>query len=140
MTFLQEAQKNQLNITLRELMPKGVEYITEDIDSELYTKLVLLNPTNSTHLGKKFNDYKKLNNKTLDSFVNRLKNELDVKEVYFFKTFNSKKRDVLNLYSKFKNSSSYCLALYCSDNLKDSLYKSIRNALAHGNIGKYKNG
>lgn len=133
-TYYKKSNKCVCSIRLNDLKSKkqNSNFISDEniIPKEIYYKLVLLTPTEQSHLGTKFS--KKIL-KHLDELVNDLIKELDIKNVYFFDSFTSQKQKT-DLTNKVKNDNNTFIALRCSEGLSNALYSSIRNALAHGNI------
>lgn len=135
-TYSKEAKNFICSVKLNDLRSKNkkLDFISDEsiIPKEIYYDLVLLTPTEQSHLGTKFSN--KIS-KHLDKLVNDLIKELDIKNVYFFDSFTSQKQKT-DLTNKVKNNNNTFIALRCSDGLSNALYSSIRNALAHGNILK----
>lgn len=132
--YVKNSNKCVCSIKLNDLKinNQNFNFISDEniISKETYYDLVLLTPTKQSHLGTKFS--KKIL-KHLDELVNDLIKELDVKNVYFFDSFNSKSQRT-DLANKIKNDNHTFIVLKCSNGLAEALYVSIRNALAHGNI------
>ena len=140
-TYVKIADKQILQLTLADLkIDQKTDFYQNDIDGELVKNLVVFSPTDESHLGNKFDFYKKLNDKTLNEFIKKLIKQLGVKNHYFFHSYTSKSNKT-DLKDTIINDNESFICLYIGNGgIKNSLYKSIRNALAHGNIihkGKY---
>lgn len=75
MTYTQDASKQCLRITLRELgIDEDCTYISPDNRqwSDIVDFLVIHTPTFQSHLGIKFDEYEKLNNHNLDTFIKKI--------------------------------------------------------------------
>jgi len=134
-TYAKKSKNCVLNLTLREYgIDETATYYSGKIDSNLIRDLVTYSPTDSSHLGRKFDQYPRLHNKSLNKFIDELIKQLDVKNGYFFNTFTEQElKGRTNIKNQLLNDKVF-LAVKCDDSLRKSLYASIRNALAHGNI------
>ena len=142
MTLCQELVNNRLSLSLRDL---GIDEKTEyglkftQNDKNLFMSLVLYTPTSQSHLGKKFENYSKLNNRTLDRFLNSIFSGLGLNGIYLFRSFTekenkkkgNKKKD---LRKSVLEDNGAMICLRCDNGARDSLFMSIRNSIAHGNI------
>lgn len=133
-SYVQTAKNQVSSLTLGELpfIGKELEYVSDvdNIPSETYKSIVLLSPSKESNLGEKLS--KKIE-KHIDEVVNEILNGLDVKHCYFFSSYESK-RQKINVAESVKSDNDNFMYLYCPDAFLESLYVSIRNALAHGNI------
>lgn len=139
-TMVQESKKKTCSITLNDLETRKskFEYVADgaNISAETYRDIVLFSPSKQSNLGVKIS--KKLE-KHIDEIVHEVVSDLDVKNIYLFSAYASKK-EKNNISQSVKNDSKTFLCLYCPSSFLESFYSSIRNALAHGNIvkkGKY---
>lgn len=108
------------------------------INKDYFYNLVFLTPTNENRYGIKFKAIAKINKKTTDVFLRTIFAKLNIKEelVAIFTSFDGKKGKPIEK-SLLKNSLDAPFILLKSDNgIKYSLFASIRNCLAHGNILK----
>lgn len=71
----------------------------------------------------------------IDEIVDEIMSELDLKTSYFYKKYDSQSGRT-DLKDKIRNNSNPCICMYVGDSFTRSLYDSVRNALAHGNIAK----
>ena len=137
MTYIQESKKNRLYVTLRDFgIDENTQYGLKDNKynfNELMS-LVMLTPTNQSHLGNKFNYYSKLNNKSLDKFLKAIFSGLGVKSVYLYDSFTEKTKSKTDLKNNVLSDRDTMICLRCCNGTRDSLFMAIRNALAHGNI------
>ena len=150
-TYTQQAKSNYLTLTLKELgINNHSNYVKrEQIDNlkDLIFDLVTCTPTNQSHVGDKFREYKQLKFKTPDPFLSAIFSKLDIKQanLFLYKNYSirtkakTEKNEKNNLYEKVINCQKEMLCLHCDDcGVISSLYNAIRNALAHGNIVKQK--
>lgn len=132
--YVKASKKQVCKLTLRQMssMGKPLAFLSnvDSLSSDVYKDIVLLTPSKESNLGVKFST--KLE-KHIDSLVNYIIDGLDVKDCYFFSAYESKSPKN-NLAEKIKTDSKSFICLYCPDSFLESLYASIRNALAHGNI------
>lgn len=141
-TFAQSADISYLEITLPDLgiNKDNMNYIDgSQIDPDLFKRLVLLTPTTQSNLGKKFNQYI-INNNNLQEYIEELCERLKLDDKFFFTSYASDNEKNKNLFSEVKNGKTNMMVLKKNSGLKESLYSSVRNALAHGNIIKHKKG
>ena len=134
-TYFKSAGNNKLKITLKalKLNKKYCLNFNPKINLILLERLILKSPTSLSNLGKKFDAYK-IRGAATDPFIKELLKELQVDNAHFFRTFSGKKagNDLSRVIKEAKGS---CLFLRVDDcGIINSLYASIRNALAHGNI------
>lgn len=137
MTYVQESKTNRLFLSLRDLgIDENTSYglNSSRYDHDLLMFLVMFTPTKQSHLGKKFAGYSKLNNSTLDSFLKSVFSGLGVKSVYLFNTFTEKGKMKNDLRNLVLNDKDTMICLRCDNGARDSLFMSIRNSIAHGNI------
>ena len=134
-TYVKEAKKAFCNLTLTKagisLINHGYLENADIINSEIFKELVLLSPSGQSNMGIKLS--KKIS-KHNDELVNDITKDLGAKSTYFFASYESKKTEKIDLSKKIANDNDTYLCLYCSDNFAESIFKCIRNALAHGNI------
>jgi hypothetical protein len=138
-TYANKGRKTALYITPRDMGINDRTYFSvkeTQNSSQLFTSLIMQTPTNQSHLGDKWDRYTGLNNNTLDEFARKLIKALDVKDVYIFSVMEPKHGSAVNnAREDVIKSGNTMLCLYIGGNgLRNSLYASIRNALAHGNI------
>jgi len=110
------------------------------INKDVFYKLIFNTPTNANlNYGIKFKSIKSLNGKKSNSFLNEIFDLLSItsENILLFSCFKSKKNRNKITKENIKIDSSNLFVLLKIDNgVKESLYISIRNALAHGNIIK----
>ena len=146
-TYTQQAKSNYLTLPLKELKiddhSKYVERSQIECLKDLIFNLVTCTPTNQSHLGDKFREYKKIKFKTPDPFLTDIFSRVGIKQanLFLFKNYSTRtkteKNEKKNLYKKVINCHKEMLCLHCDDGgVINSLYNAIRNALAHGNIVK----
>lgn len=138
-TYANIGRNTSLHITPREMgINEHTFFSVKEMQksSQLFSSLVMCTPTDQSHLGDKWDSYTKLNNNTLNEFVQKLIKALDVKDAYFFSVIEPKNSNaVKDAREDVLKSGKTLLCLYIGGSgLKNSLYSSIRNALAHGNI------
>lgn len=138
-TLLQLAQKQELNLTLKELgISEKSSYLKNKPKDlfELFAELVMCSPTEESHIGISWQEFKKnVPSKHVDRFSRSLIKALDVKDIFVFNTYESKKTKRCDIKEHVLQSNKSLICLYIGgDGLLKSLYTSIRNALAHGNI------
>ncbi len=137
MTYVQESKTNRLSLSLRDLgIDENTSYglNSNRYDLDLLMFLVMFTPTNQSHLGKKFASYSKLNKSTLDRFLKTVFSGLGVKSVYLFNSFTEKGNKKNDLRNQVLNDKDTMICLRCENGARDSLFMSIRNSIAHGNI------
>lgn len=132
--FVKVSKQQVCKLTLREMscIGKQLNFIldTSSILPDTYKDIVLMSPSKESNLGIKISS--KLE-KHIDEVVTYIMNGLDIQNCYFFSAYESKSNKT-NLALKIKTDSKNFICLYCPDAFLESLYSSIRNALAHGNI------
>ena len=136
LTYFKEAHNNYLSITLEDLgiNKNNITYVDEnDIDEGTFKKLVLLTPTNQSSLGDKFEKYN-IHNQNLQQFVERLCTNMDVDGRFFFVNYTVKSAQKNNVFREVMKCNTNMIVLRIDSGLKESLYASVRNALAHGNV------
>lgn len=138
-TFVKKSKRCICALTLQDLEAsiRDVEFISDCnlIDADSFMQLVLFSPSKQSNVGVKIS--KKLE-KHIDALVHEIVSGLDVKNTYFYSSFTSKKEKE-DLSRRVLEDNNTFLCLYCPDAFLESLYASIRNALAHGNIFKKGN-
>jgi hypothetical protein len=144
-TLLSQAQKSTLSFTLKDLNiseNSNYDIPNQQNITKLFEQFVVFTPTNQSHLGDKFDAYKKLNNSTTDNFVRKLLRALDIKleNTFFFTAFNKNNGcNVLNPIPLITQFNYPTLCLNCTNGIKNALYSNLRNAIAHGNIVCFDN-
>lgn len=137
MTYSENSKANRLYLSLRDLgIDERATYGLDDkkYDSKTFSKLVVFTPTTQSHLGDKFDSYRSLNNRTLDKFLKALFSGMGIKNVYLFTSYTEKTRKKKDLRNSVINDKDALLCLRCDNGVRDSLYMSIRNSIAHGNL------
>lgn len=138
-TLTQQADKNKCNLTLNSLKLNTSMLENDiDIDRNIFYELVFLTPTYENRYGVKLKELRKLNKRTTDIFLRTIFSRMNINEelIIIFKSFNGKKGKMIEK-SKLKNNSSEPLILLKNENkIIYSLFASVRNCLAHGNILK----
>ena len=139
-TFVKESKKCVCKLTLNRLgfSNKNYTFLNDEkaIPYDVYTNIVLFSPSSQSNLGTKLSARIC---KHIDELVIEIKKNLDIKNTYFFSSYESKDKTKEDLSVKIKKDNKTYLCLYCPGNFTESLYASIRNALAHGNIIKKGN-
>lgn len=109
-----------------------------DLNKKYFYNLVFLTPTDQNRYGVKFKTMKKLNKRTTDTFLRTIFAKLGIKDesIATFASFNGKKGKTIKK-TKFEKMSDEPFALLKIENgINYSLFASIRNCLAHGDILK----
>jgi len=138
-TLSQSGKEQKLNLTLRELgiseKSNYLKIIPKNL-FELFTELVMNSPTDESHLGISWQELaKSVPTKCIDEFSRSLMKALDVKDVFVFNVYEGRCAKHRDIKEQVLHSSKSLICLYIGgDGLLKSLYTSIRNALAHGNI------
>lgn len=133
--YAKESQKYQCSLSLSDIETRSLKFhkCSEiDIDPETYMHLILYGPSKQSNLGREISP--KIT-KNINRLVSEIISRLDIKNVYFFDSYRSRK-DKKDLQHIVKNDRRPFIYLYVSDSFVVSLYASIRNSLAHGNILK----
>ncbi len=138
-SFSQISEHNALCLALRDCdFFIGRHYTKAEIDPCIYQKNVLYSPTDASNLGKKFAEYGISSSASKNRFVKTLLSALKV-EYYFFNTYTSNKANVsCNLEIERLYDNTNWLIVNCGSGISESIYKGVRNALAHGNIVEYQ--
>lgn len=137
MTYSEQSKNNRLSITLGDLDIDDnsiYDFQRTDALDQLFCTLTTYTPTSQSHYGKKFDSYKRLNNKTQEKFLQSLFNGLGIKKVYLYQSFDVRTRNKKNLYDEVIEETESMLCLRCDNGVVKSLYMAVRNAIAHGNI------
>lgn len=138
-TLKQQSEKRKCILTLSAFKLNTSMLVRNiNINKDYFYNLVFLTPTNENRYGIKFKTITKINKKTTDIFLRTIFTKLNIKEelIAIFTSFDGKKGKLIEK-SLFKKSSSDPFILLKSENgIKYSLFASIRNCLAHGNILK----
>lgn len=143
MTYTQQAEKNRLSLTLRELgINEETAFGYSGASShqsakleKLLMHLVINTPTSQSHLGKKFCDYSKVNSNTTNNFLDQIFKGLKVQNaVYLFTSYTEKTKFKNDLHPVVLARKAELICLRCDNGTKVSLYMAVRNAIAHGNI------
>lgn len=135
-TYYQKSKKKQLSLSLTDLgfdHDSSVYSLMENDIRQFYIKLVLYTPTAQSHQGLKFKDYSGISKRTTDKFIRDIINSLGVHNVYFFSSYNSRKKEN-DYYDSITSDAGSFLCAYCDGAIKDAIYGGVRNALAHGNV------
>ena len=137
--YSKQSQEQYLSITLRDLgIDETAPYGLGDAKKykDLFVELTTFSPTSQSHLGVKFDSYSKLNSRNLNSFLAQVFSGLKVKKVYLYETFSVKKEkpNRVDLFQEVSTDKGAMICLRCCNSVKQSLYMSVRNAIAHGNI------
>ena len=136
-TYAKKARASRLLLSLRELdIDETTHYsIPNERDAaDLFVQLTVLTPTYQSHLGRKFEAYSKLNNRSTEGFLGALFSGLGINNIFLYKTFESKTAQTYDLRNDVLSCKETMLCLRCDNGVLKSLYMSIRNAIAHGNI------
>ena len=139
-TYAKQSEKQYLSITLRELgidddAPYGLGNAKNYKD--LFVELTTFSPTDQSHLGDKFDSYSKLNTRKTNTFLEQVFSGLKVmNHIYLYGTFSVKieKPNRVDLFQEVSTYKGAMICLRCCNSVKQSLYMSVRNAIAHGNI------
>ena len=137
MTYAEGAKNNRLFVTLRELgIDESTSYglFNKEYDLKLLTDLVMFTPTNQSHLGDKFNCFTRLNKRNLDKFLSSLFSGLGINDAYLFESYTEKTKRKKDLRKDVLNNRNSMICLRCESGVRDSLYMSVRNSIAHGNL------
>ena len=138
-TYVKAAKKCICKITLEDLpFWKNHRYLQDasNILPDIYVRLVLTSPSLQINLGTKIS---KKAEQHIDEIVDCIIKNLDVKNTYFFSSYDSRDTTKENLSPKIKTDSGSYICLYAPNGFLESLYASVRNALAHGNIWEANN-
>ncbi len=140
-TFAKLSDKQMLSITPLRIYDKNITFDAADLDSEIIKRLVVYSPTDASNIGEKFDVFRKLNDKTLNGFMLTLQKRLDISTILFFSSFTERtpgtKTNLLSQFLTDFHNNVPCLYLYTGGSgAKDSLFRCVRNAIAHGNIVK----
>lgn len=133
--YVKNAKKYVCNMKLKDIesLKNGYQYLEENnkLSPQIYQQLVLYSPSKESNLGEKLS--KKIE-KHIDELVDEIIKGLDVKNCYFFDSFSSKNANKTDISPTVKKQTKPFLLMYCPNSFTESLFVSIRNALAHGNI------
>jgi hypothetical protein len=121
-----ESQKSKFSF-----VPDNI--IKAAISADIFRDLISFSPSSTSNLGEKLSNKAK---KHIDEIVHDIVSALNVKTIYFYNRFESNKDNVVDLTHNVLNNSGTFMCLHCPNSLLESLYSSIRNALAHGNIAQ----
>ena len=141
-TYAQKAKTSRLQLSVREL---GIDetahysFPNERNTNSLFVQLTVLTPTHQSHLGRKIESYSKLNKRTMEKFLSALFSGLGINNIFLYKTFESKTAQTYDLRNDVLSCNETMLCLRCDNGVLKSLYMSIRNAIAHGNILEKEN-
>ena len=139
-TVVKKAKRCICNVSLSQLgyTSKNCCFIVnkKEISAELYRDIVLFSPSRQSNLGEKLS---KRIQKHIDELVQDIEDGLDVKRGYYYFAYKSQKQNVNDLSADVTQDIGTLICLYCSGSFAESVYASIRNALAHGNIIQAKN-
>lgn len=138
-TLKQISEKRKCILTLSAFKLNTSMLVSDiSINKNSFYDLVFMTPTYENRYGVKFKAMKKLNKKTTDTFLRTIFSKLNIEgeRIAVFTSFDGKKGKLIGK-SLFKSFSSEPFILLKSENgIKYSLFASIRNCLAHGNILK----
>ena len=139
-TERKKALKQTCSFTLSDLETPNAKFsfvpentIKAAIPAETFRDLISFTPSHTSNLGDKLTNNSK---KHIDEIVHEVVAALNVKTVYFYSRFESQQKSVVDLTHDVLTNSGTFMCLFCPDSLLESLYSSIRNALAHGNIAQ----
>ncbi len=139
-TIVQQSKNKKCICTLNSLKLNTTMLAENlEIDSKVYYSLVFLTPTNQSRYGTKFKKLHKFNKRVSDKFLREIFEKLGISNdsVLVFDTFNGKKGksiEVKDVKEILSNGPFILLKNECG--IVNSLYASIRNCLAHGDIIK----
>ena len=140
-SYRQKALSNCLSLKLNELgIGRDSNYVKrEQIENlkDLIFDLVTCTPTDQSHVGQKFRSFSELNRGAKDVFISSLISKLGINErnVFLYASYSSQTTEKNNLHDNFIKCTDEILCLRCDEGeVVHSLYRSFRNALAHGNI------
>ena len=136
-SYSKQSKKQFLSISLRDLgIDESAAYGLGNAQkyNTLFAQLTTFTPTKQSHLGTKFNVYRKLNNRNVDLFLQRVFSGFGAKNIYLYEVFDTKVTSKVNLFSSVQSDTGPMVCLRCCNGVRDSLYMSVRNAIAHGNI------
>ena len=138
-TFASLAKKRKCAITLSSLR-LNTKMLDDGLrlDPDTFYSLVFETPTNQGLYGDKFSQFKGLKKGTSDQFVKEIASELGIEEndVLTFGVFDGKAKKAITS-STLKAKGERPFLLYKVENgIYGSLFASIRNCLAHGDIIK----
>lgn len=138
-TLAESGKRQKLNLTLKELeISEQSNYLNDKPKDlfELFVELVMYSPTDESHLGISWQDFKeRVPNESVNKFSQLLIKALGVEDVFVFDAYESKDTNRCDIKEQVLQSNKSMICLYIKkDGLLKSLYTSIRNALAHGNI------
>ena len=149
-TLLKKSDNFRLNVNLQDLHFNRdcfKSFDIESVDRETFFNFVFCSPVESidaSHYGVKFSEIKAINKSNHDVFFNEVLKEMNIESVNLFKVFdsepdkNGKVKERCNLKENLIKDDTSFLYLYTGGaRCEISLFLSIRNALAHGNIFRY---
>ena len=140
-TFYKKAKESYLNTTFSDIKLKRLKEIDIDkLNSDGFKFLILQTPIQDRNKYYfKTKEQYGINSKNTDTFLKRVCNVLDIGDNFYpFSAFEPKyeninKRD--NLVSKLHSANRF-MFLYVGNSIVESLFCSLRDAFAHGNILK----
>jgi hypothetical protein len=135
--YIKEASAYKLNPEMKDLIDLKLLEEAETLAVKKYLpEMILFHPHNSSLYSTKFAQYG-INSSNSNKFINTIIRSLGISKEYFFTTFTGEeKKDLIeNL-----NFNQNILITYVGDSLKASIYRGIRNSLAHGNMFKDSKG
>ena len=139
--YNKNANEYMCSMTIGDLQSKGqkFQFISRDtfdaygaLSANDYMNIVLFASHDQSNIGVQLSS--KIE-KHIDEIVDEIRCELDLKTSYFYKRYDSQSNRT-DLKDKIKNNSNPYICMYVGDSFTRSLYDSVRNALAHGNIAK----
>lgn len=144
-TYLKKAKNQYLSLRLCDAkIQNHVELDTKEIDSDIFRFFILFTPKGNDDLYYRHerSEYG-INNSNTDLFITDFCKTLSIDDSFYpFASFGIKDSNIVEKQdlSKFLHSHKYYLFLRVGDSIVSSLFGSIRDALAHGNILKDKSG
>ena len=141
-TFSKMAENNVALFTLSDLGVSSSSWYcdlskpSEKREWNSLLKLIVFTPTNQSHLGEKFDSYKKINTRSSNEFLLKVFSGLGIteKNVFLFNSYTTKNTNKKDIKKDIVESTDAMIALRCDNGVYKSLYAVIRNAIAHGNI------
>ena len=138
-TLCKISENKKCMLTLNSIKLNTTMTVTNlNIDSDIFYRLVFLTPTSQSRYGIKFKKLKKLNRRTTDIFLRTIFAKLEISDnsIMIFKSFDGKKGERIESKNLEELSGKPFILLRNENDIKCSLFGSIRNCLAHGNIIK----
>ena len=137
MTYLQNANQAKLDISPSELglEKNAMKNVANEIETLLFKNIILNSPHECSICSTKMKDYD-FTKCTINGFVETLFKKMKIENIHFFTVFNEKdgKSEKFDLKHDICNENNTCIYLKINDTILKSIYSSIRNCFAHGNI------